>query len=114
MANKQLITFINKARARGFLDEDIIKPLVDEGWSNDEIDEAFTSLRDRAPASSTLTIALDKNVMVALKKRARRNLLTPEQQVQDIVRRSMANARKSTRSEKLDDLLVAIFSRKAK
>lgn len=50
-----------------------------------------------------------------MEKRAKRNMLSLTEQVEDIVRRSAVNSRHTpAKSEKLDDLLVAVFSRKTR
>lgn len=63
-----------------------------------------------------LTISLDDDEVKALSKRAKKNLLTLREQVEDIVRRSCVNSlgKKSNSVEKLDDALVGIFSRQTR
>jgi len=60
-----------------------------------------------------LTILLDESEIKILKKRAKANLLTLREQVEDIVRRSCVNSSKKTgyMAIKIDDKLVGIFSR---
>jgi len=59
-----------------------------------------------------LTININENEAKILKRRAKRNFLTLREQVEDIVRRSCVHSRKgSYRQIKVDDKLVAIFSR---
>lgn len=60
-----------------------------------------------------LTISLDEGEVKVLKKRAKKNLLTLKEQVEDIIRRSCVNSMKKTSSQKIkiDDKLVAAFSR---
>ena len=61
---------------------------------------------------SKLTICLDEAVLKILKKRAKKNLMTIREQVEDIIRRSCINSNKGTSSNfKCDDKLVAIFSK---
>ena len=58
-----------------------------------------------------ITIQLDEKELKILKKRAEKNLFSLKEQIEDIVRRSCANTKKSTRPFKVDDKLVGIFSR---
>lgn len=59
-----------------------------------------------------LTISLDEDEIKILKRRAKKNLLTIREQVEDIIRRSCISSSKGTyRSIKIDDKLVSIFSR---
>jgi len=59
-----------------------------------------------------LTINLDDEEVKILEKRAKKNILTLPEQVEDIIRRSCINSKKTTsRPAKIDDPLVAIFSR---
>ena len=59
-----------------------------------------------------LTISLDEDEVKILKRRAKKNLLTLREQVEDIIRRSCVSSSKGTyRPIKVDDKLVGIFSR---
>jgi len=59
-----------------------------------------------------LTIDIDNNVFRLVMRRAKQNLLTSREMVEDIVRRSMLSWRGGTRTRfKVDDKLVGIFSR---
>lgn len=59
-----------------------------------------------------LTISLDKEEVKILKRRAKKNILTLKEQVEDIIRRSCINTSKGTyKPIKVDDRLVHIFSR---
>jgi len=60
-----------------------------------------------------LTILIDSQEEKLLKSRAKKNLLTIQEQVEDIVRRSCVNSKKKTPVEdRCDDSLVRVFSRK--
>ncbi len=62
-----------------------------------------------------ITIRLSDKEIKLLKKRAKKNLLTLTEQVEDIVRRSCINSRKiAPFSDKIDDKLVGLFSRKVR
>ena len=59
-----------------------------------------------------LTISLDDEEVKILKRRAKKNLLTLREQVEDIIRRSCVSSSKGTyRPLKIDDKLVGVFSR---
>ncbi len=59
-----------------------------------------------------LTITLDEAEVKILNKRAKKNLLSLKEQVEDIIRRSCIRSSKGTyKSYKGDDALVGIFSR---
>ncbi|MEK6824712.1 MAG: hypothetical protein AABY02_02550, partial [Nanoarchaeota archaeon] len=58
---------------------------------------------------------VDDAVLKKLEKRAKGNLFTLEEQIADILRRSVVNTRVGLRTpEKLDDMLVTLFSRKTR
>lgn len=114
MANKELVEFIKEARRRGFSDLEIKEPLLDRGWALKEIEKAFASLKKpKLSYKNKVCFYLDSEVLKVIEKRAKRNMLTVEEQIEDIIRRSAVSAKGIKRSEeKLDDLLVSIFSRK--
>ena len=59
-----------------------------------------------------LTINLDDNEVKILTKRAKKNLFSLKEQVEDIIRRSCVTYKGGTsKTIKIDDKLVAIFSR---
>jgi hypothetical protein len=62
---------------------------------------------------SQITISIDENVKKILNKRAKKNLFTLREQIEDILRKSAARTKagKSYHTVKVDDKLVAIFSR---
>jgi hypothetical protein len=117
MANLSLIKFIKEARNRGFDDFQIRSPLLKKGWPESEVSAAFEEIKVRekeySGAKVQLKINLDKKVYNILDKRAKKNLLSAEEQAEDIIRRSAALSLKRTpKAEKMDDLLVSLFSRK--
>ncbi len=62
-----------------------------------------------------LSISLNEQETKVLQKRAKKNLLTLKEQVEDIVRRSCISCGTgTTTSVKVDDALVAVFSRQKK
>jgi hypothetical protein len=59
-----------------------------------------------------VTINLDENVKKIISKRAKKNLLTLREQIEDILRKSAVRTKQGTSSAiKVDDKLVAAFSR---
>lgn len=113
MANPDLIKFILEARRRNFTDIKITEVLLSNGWPMHEIHLGFEALREHHFKKS-ITIWLDKEIIDLLEKRAKRNLMTLPEQIEDIIRRSIANQRPTQQKEKLDDMLVGLFSRKTR
>lgn len=114
--NADLIKFIKEARRRGFDDYEIRAPLLKEGWALDEVEIAFNSLkrkkREHINFKNKITIYLNNDLLKLLEKRAKKNMLTLPEQIEDILRRSTLSLKKGTLpKEKLDDLLVGLFSR---
>lgn len=60
-----------------------------------------------------VSINLDEEVMNVLEKRAKKELLSPKDLAEDIVRRSLVSwkKRRGIRRIKVDDKLIAAFSR---
>ena len=59
-----------------------------------------------------LTISLDNDEVKILEKRAKKNLLTLTEQVENIIRRSCVMSKSASKSRfKIDDKLVGMFSR---
>ena len=117
MANQNLIKFIKEARKRGFDDYEIRVPLIKKGWAISEIELAFNFIKksEKRPHISfknKITIYLNNNLLTLVEKRAKKNMLTLPEQIEDVLRRSTLNLKsKSPKPEKIDDLLVSIFSR---
>ena len=125
-ANKALVNFIKEARKRGFDDWSIKKPLLEKGWPAKEIDIAFIEANKNYAKNKTkasfedskvknrITIQLEDSIVKIVEKRAKKNMLSVQEQIEDIVRRScvMSKSSKSLEQEKLDDLLIGVFSRK--
>ncbi len=115
MANKALVKFIKEARKRGFDDYEIREPLLKRGWPLEEIEDAFSSLKPIVKYKNKLNIYLDNDVLRVLERRAKRNLFRLDEQINDILRRSAVKARRTKAEvEKLDDMLVGLFSRRRK
>ncbi|HUW43407.1 MAG TPA: hypothetical protein VMV95_00380 [Bacillota bacterium] len=60
----------------------------------------------------SITINIDEDVKKILEKRAKKNLFSLKEQIQDILRRSAVNYKTGTPTTiKVDDRLVEVFSR---
>ena len=114
MVNTDLLRFIREARRRGFNDAKIREALLSNGWPDNELTVAFNSLKSEYHSKHSVTIWLDDEVLRLLEKRAHKNMLTLPEQIEDILRRSVINSKGNTTKEKLDDMLVGLFSRKRK
>ena len=59
-----------------------------------------------------ITISIDDDEKKILEKRAKKNLMTLREQIEDIIRRSAVNYKSGTSTTlKVDDRLVEVFSR---
>lgn len=120
MADQKLVEFIKETRRRGFDDSVIINELIKNGWPENEIDAAFDYIaginkkKFDHKSENQITIFLDDELLNLLEKRAKKNMLTVSELIEDILRRSTINqkTKKSIYDEKLDDKLIAMFSRK--
>jgi hypothetical protein len=61
-----------------------------------------------------ISITLSEKVFNNVEKRAKKNMLSVKEQIEDIVRRSMVcyNKTGTTEDTKIDDALINVFSRK--
>ena len=110
---QQLIDFITEARKRGFSDKIIKEALLDKGWPITKIDNAFESLNPKFKSKNQVSIFLSDDLLKTLERRARKNMQTISEQIEDILRKSCVTYKGGVSSpEKLDDRLVGIFSRK--
>jgi len=113
--NSTLVKFIKEARKRGFDDFEIKAPLLEKGWNIDEIEKAFSILKPRYKFKNKICLYIDSDVLKIIDKRAKKNFFTISEQIDDILRRScISSKQKKPKEEKLDDLLVSLFSRKRK
>jgi hypothetical protein len=114
MVNKELVKFIKEARKRGFDDYQIKEPLLKHGWNVDEIEQAFCSLKPKYKFKNKISIFLDSEILKIIDKRAKKNMFTISEQIEDILRRSCIRGKTSqTTNEKLDDMFISLFSRKS-
>ena len=112
MPNKELVKFIRESRKRGFDDFEIREPLLKKGWPLEEIEKAFYILKPKYKLKNKISVYLDSEILKMIDKRAKKNMLTLNEQIEDILRRSCVNMKKgSPKAIKCDDNLVAIFSR---
>jgi hypothetical protein len=114
MVNKKLVDFIKEARKRSFGDGDIRKALIGYGWPLVEVENAFNYLIPKYINKNQVTLFLSDELMSVLEKRAKKNMFTVSEQIDDILRRSTINQanKKSPYDAKLNDALISIFSRK--
>lgn len=113
MVNASLVKFIKEGRKRGFDDYQLREPLLKNGWSIDEVEQAFASFKQPLKFKNKLCIYLDNDVLSIIEKRSKRNMMTISEQIEDIIRRSAVNQKHTApKSEKLDDMLITLFSRK--
>jgi hypothetical protein len=112
MIDKQLIEFITEARKRGFSDFQIKRALISNKWPVKIVEDAFQSLNPKVRlAKNQVYIFLSDEVLTVLEKRAKKNLMNLQEQIEDILRRSCVRKKAVVPPEKIDDLLVACFSR---
>ncbi len=121
--NQDLVNFILKARRAGYSDALITKLLISNNWPKDLVKEGFLDIDKQSNkiktkqkmGSKVKTFAyLDKNVVKSLEARAKKNLFTLPEQIEDILRRSVVGQRKGGQFyDKVDDPFIGIFSRKA-
>jgi len=112
MANKELINFIKEARKRGFDDWQIKEPLLKNNWPIEEVEKAFCALKPKYKFKNKVSLFLDSDILKIIEKRANKNMFTISEQIEDILRRSCIRLKPSRKEEKIDDLLVSLFSRK--
>ena len=81
---------------------------------NKELHELELDAEIKLNESSSIMIFLDEELRDALEKRAKKNMFTLSEQIEDILRRSTLSQKlkKSPPEDKLDDKLVGLFSRK--
>ncbi len=121
--NPELVSFIIKARRAGYSDALITKLLISNNWPKDLVKEGFLDIdkqsnkikTKQAVGGKVKTFAyLDKNVIKSLEARAKKNLFTLNEQIEDILRRSVVGQKKGSNFyDKVDDPFIGIFSRKA-
>jgi hypothetical protein len=134
MEIKKYVEYIRECKKRGFDNFTIKDSLLKKGWPENEVNSAFSYIASvealnkknepkkqeyNGPAypgqsfGSSITIFLDDDLRNLLEKRAKKNMLSLPEQVEDILRRSTINqkGKKSPYDAKVDDKLVGAFSR---
>lgn len=128
-SNKELVKFILEARKRGFEDWQIREPLLKQGWCEGDVENAFLLIKQHQESQkkigkkqggkmvykykNSITIHLDSEILKMIEHRAKKNMLTVPEQIEDIVRRSCVNTKKNTEiKDDVDDLFLKLFSRK--
>jgi len=104
--------FIKEARKRGFSDLQIRQSLLNNNQEVKQIQSAFEDSTPKTKLKNQICLFLNPELIAALEKRAKKNLFTLSEQIEDIIRRSCLNTKKSIKEEKLDDTLVSLFSRR--
>ena len=120
-ANQELVNFTREVKRRGYSNDEIITPLLKRGWTIQEIDSAFKESeknqkktnKELKQGKEKVEIYLNKDIHEIIRKRSRKNMLSIPEQIEDIIRRSCISTKlRKASNEKLDDLLVGIFSRR--
>jgi len=114
MVNKKLVDFIKESRNKGYGDGDIRRWLIEHKQPLAEVESAFNFLVPKYVNKNQVTLFLSDELMSILEKRAKKNMFTVSEQIEDILRRSTINQsnKKSPYDAKLDDTLIGLFSRK--
>jgi hypothetical protein len=113
MPEQILLNFIKKCRKEGFSDLEIKEEIKSKGWPEEKINQAFLILQPKAQYKNQITLFLNDDMINILEKRAKKNLFTLSEQVEDILRRSCVRKNKP-KQEKIDDKLLLCFSRPQK
>ena len=104
--------FIKTCRAKGYSDFEIKKAIIEKSYPLREVEKAFFSLAPKKQFKNQVCLFLGNDLLDVLEKRAKKNLMTLSEQIEDILRRSCVNQMNKTSKPKiLDDKLVSIFSR---
>ncbi|MCX8159091.1 MAG: hypothetical protein N3D20_02265 [Candidatus Pacearchaeota archaeon] len=113
MVEEKVIEFVRECRRRGFSNEQIKDKLIEGGWSFKEIDEAINFVK-KTTQKIRLCIGIDEEVAKMLIRRAKRNMMSVEEQAEDILRRSCVSMRKKPLTEEkiVGNHFISIFSRR--
>ena len=110
--NKSLVRFIKEARKRGFSDLESRDAMIKHKWPIMEIEKAFLSLQPKFKLKNQVCIFINNDIAEKLQKRAKKNLFTISEQIEDILRRSCATKKRKKLIDNIDDKLLGMFSRK--
>ncbi len=120
----ELVEFVKECRKLGYDDAQIKRPLTEAGWPMNQIDAAIakvdkplkkrtTSIASIQKIKNQVTVYLTDEIILALNKRAKKNMLNLNEQIEDILRRSTINSKKiKSEEDKVDDIFLKLFSRK--
>lgn len=109
----ELTKFIKEARSKGYDDLQIKEILMKHSWPIEEIEKAFSSFKPKYKFKNKVCIFLDTDLLKIIEKRAKKSMFTIPEQIEDILRRSCVRTKSmKAQSEKLDDMLITLFSRK--
>ncbi len=103
--------FIIEARKRGFSDLQIRKAFNDKNYPENIVEKAFLELQPKFKSKNQMSVFLSNEILESLEKRAKKNMMTINEQVEDILRRSTISGKNKIQEEKIDDLLLTCFSR---
>ncbi len=109
--SKTITRFITEARKRGFSDFQIRQELKRKNYPENLTIKCFDTLQPKFKIKNQICIFLSNEILTSLEKRAKKNLLTIEEQIEDILRRSSIKKKFALTAEKLDDMLLTCFSR---
>jgi len=131
----KLLKYIKTCREKGAEDWQIRDALYSKGWEMKPVEEAFYYIRmkeekkiqkeekkaakEKSLIKSPITIHLTNEILAAVEKRAKKNMLATEEQLADIIRRSTLTHKKQSASgypagikDDIDDKFIGLFSRK--
>jgi len=111
MADKTLVKFIKQARKKGYSDLEIRKEILSKNYPLLEAEKAFLSSQPKPEYKNQICLFLNSEIISTLEKRAKKNIFTISEQIEDILRRSCIKKSTTPKQEKIDDKLLLAFSR---
>jgi len=111
---RDLKSFIQSARKKGYSDIQIRKVLLEYKWSEKIIQKAFEALNPKSKIKNQICIYLNDEMRGVLRERANKNLFTLQEQIENILRRSCARKLKKQSTIKIDDFLISCFSKSSR
>ncbi len=111
MANKILVKFINEGRKKGFSDLLLRKEMLKKRWPISEIEKALAEKMSKSTLKNQICLFLSDDIINILQKRAKKNMFTLSEQIEDILRRSTIRKKTIPKHGKIDDTLLSYFSR---
>ena len=83
--SKTITRFITEARKRGFSDFQIRQELKRKNYPENLTIKCFDTLQPKFKIKNQICIFLSNEILTSLEKRAKKNLLTIEEQIEDII-----------------------------